>query len=405
MSSESVAHAPSAAPGAASRESAFKRLLGSPLTQGSLTTIAFLILFVAYGLWLGDKFVNIDARLLDVHQNAPILLLGLAVMVTLIAGQFDLSVGGMATLTTFLSVGLVVDHNWPFGLVLLACLLAGLLGGLANGLLVVKLGVNTFIATLGTGGIFLGISNVLFGGTQLAPTGDSPQLPAWFSGEGSLGSFSEKFPSIITWVALAVCAVGFFRWLQGRRPEQRSQASWNVISGGILVVLAAILFGLDLVGWVNGISVTIGVMVLIGLILWIVMKYTTYGRYLHATGSNPEAARLAGVKTDKETVIAFVTGGLLAAIAGVILAANQGAASPGVGTGFLLPAFAAAFLGTVIMSTGKFHVWGTLIGGTFLLWVTQGLIVGGLPFTWTDVVNGAVLVAAVAVSTVFRRRA
>jgi len=89
----------------------------------------------------------------------------------------------------------------------------------------------------------------------------------------------------------------------------------------------------------------------------------------------------------------------------VILAANQGAASPDIGTGFLLPAFAAAFLGTVIMSTGRFHVWGTLIGGTFLVWVTQGLIVGGVPFTWTDVINGVVLVAAVAVSTIFRRRA
>lgn len=385
--------------------SAWKRLVTSPTLQGSLTTIAFLALFVVYAFWLGDTFVNVDARLLDVHQNAPILILGLAVMVTLIAGQFDLSVGGMCTLTTFLSVGLVVQDGWPFGLVLAACVAAGLIGGLINGLLVVKLGVNTFIATLGTGGVFLGISSVLFGGTQLAPTGTSPQLPGWFSGGGSLGSFGEKFPAVIVWVALAACAYGLFRWVQSRQPEGRSAGSWTAISGAIVAVVAVALFLLDLPAWVNGVSVTIGVLLIIGLILWVLLRYTTYGRYLYATGANPEAARLAGVKTNRETILAFVIGGLLAATAGVLLAANQGAASPGIGTGFLLPAFAAAFLGTVIMSTGKFHVWGTLIGGTFLVWVTQGLIVGGVPFTWTDVINGTVLVAAVAVSTIFRRRA
>ena len=390
---------------AAEGPSALKRFATSPTMQGSLTTIAFLLLFIGYWIWLGDTFVNVDARLLDVHQNAPILILGLAVMVTLIAGQFDLSVGGMATLTTFLSIGLVVQKDWAFGMVLAVCLLAGIIGGLINGLLVVKLGVNTFIATLGTGGVFLGLANVIFGGTQLAPTDESPQLPSWFSGDGSLGSFGEKFPSIIIWIGLAACAYGLFRWIQARRPEGRTATSWNVISGAIVVVIAAILFALNLPAWVDGVSVTIGVLLIIGLILWVVLRYTTYGRYLYATGANPEAARLAGVKTDRETITAFVIGGVLAASAGVILAANQGAASPDIGTGFLLPAFAAAFLGTVIMSTGRFHVWGTLIGGTFLVWVTQGLIVGGVPFTWTDVINGVVLVAAVAVSTIFRRRA
>ncbi len=385
--------------------SAFKRLVTSPTFQGALTTIAFLALFAVYAVWLGDTFVNVDARLLDVHQNAPVLILGLAVMVTLIAGQFDLSVGGMCTLTTFLSVGLVVQDGWSFGLVLAACLLAGLIGGLINGLLVVKLEVNTFIATLGTGGVFLGLANVLFGGTQLAPTGESAQLPAWFSGDGSLGSFGEKFPSVIVWIALAACAYALFRWIQTRQPESRPVRTRSLVATGVVVVVAAVLFALDLQAWVNGVSLTVGVLALIGLVLWVLLRYTTYGRYLYATGANPEAARLAGVKTDRTTITAFVIGGLLAASAGVLLAANQGAASPGIGTGFLLPAFAAAFLGTVIMSTGRFHVWGTLIGGTFLVWVTQGLIVGGVPFTWTDVINGVVLVAAVAVSTIFRRRA
>ena len=100
---------------------------------------------------------------------------------------------------------------------------------------------------------------------------------------------------------------------------------------------------------------------------------------------------------------AFVISGLLSATAGIVLAAIQGSASPDIGAGFLLPAFAAAFLSTVLLSRGRFHIWGTLIGGVFLIWVGQGLVIGGVSFTWIGVINGAVLVGAVALSTALRR--
>jgi ribose/xylose/arabinose/galactoside ABC-type transport system permease subunit len=146
------------------------------------------------------------------------------------------------------------------------------------------------------------------------------------------------------------------------------------------------------------------VLVVIAAAMWVLLDHTSYGRYLHATGYNPEAARLTGVDTGKETFKAFAIGGVLAAVAGVLLTANQGSAAPDAAATFLLPAFAAAFLSTVVLSAGRFTVWGAVVGGTFLVWVSQGLIVGGLPFTWTDIVNGAVLASAVAMSTVLRRR-
>jgi ribose/xylose/arabinose/galactoside ABC-type transport system permease subunit len=380
-----------------------RRLWSSKSFHGSITFVAFLVVFAVYVAWLGDKFADTDARLLDVHQNAPVLLLGLAVLVTLIAGQFDLSVGSMATLTTYLAIGLKAHQDWPFVLVIAVCIAIGVAGGLLNGLLVVRLRVNAFIATLGTGGLFSGLSAVYGKGSQLSPTPDDHRLPTWFTGADSLGSFAHKFPSWLLWVALAGVAVGAFMSLRRARPASRSVRSWDAISAGIVVVVAALLLAAGLDNWVNGVSWTIGVLIIIAAALWVLLNFTTFGRYLHATGSNAEAARLAGVNPGKETVKAFVLGGTLAASAGVILAANQGAASPDVATGYLLPAFAAAFLSTVVLSTGRFKVWGTLIGGTFLVWVSQGLIVGGLAFTWTDVVNGLVLIAAVALSTVFRR--
>ena len=394
-------------PAAPERERAglLRTVVSNKAFQGSITFLAFVAVFAVYVVWLGDKFASTEARLLDVHQNAPVLILGLAVMLTLIAGQFDLSVGGMATLTTFLAIGLKIQQDWPFALVIVVCLLIGVVGGLINGFLVVRLRVNTFIATLGTGGVFVGLSSAYGKGAQLSPTGDSAgQIPGWFSGPGSFGSFGEKMPSFILWIALAFVAAWAFMALRRVRPAGRSERSWDAIAAAIVGVVAALLFVFGLDGWVSNVSWTIGLLLFVALVIWVLLGFTTFGRYLHASGSNAEAARLAGVDPGKETIKAFVLGGLLAALAGIVLAANQGSASPDVAVGFLLPAFAAAFLSTVVLSTGRFTVWGAIIGGTFLVWISQGLIVGGLPFTWTDVVNGVVLVIAVALSTVFFRR-
>ncbi|MBS1889190.1 MAG: ABC transporter permease [Actinobacteria bacterium] len=383
----------------AQRQFDLTKLLGA-----SITFIAFLVVFLIYTIWLGGKFASTDARALDIHQNTPVLLLGLAVLVTLIAGQFDLSVASMATLSAFLVIGLKLNQDWPFALVLAVCLLVGVVGGAVNGFLVVKLRVNTFIATLGTGGVFLGLSAVYSKGTQIVAGAGQAELPSWFSGANSLGSLGEKFPAVLVWVGLGAAAVMVFLAFRRMRPARTEERRWDIISGAVVVVIAAILFALGLSNWVNAISWTMGVLLIVALVVWLLLDYTTYGRYLRATGSNAEAATLAGVNPGKETFKAFVLGGVLAALAGILLGANQGTASPGAATSFLLPAFAAAFLSTVILSTGRFHVWGTLIGGTFLVWVSQGLIVGGVPFTWTEVVNGLVLILAVAFSSVFKRR-
>lgn len=375
-----------------------RQALARPEVEGSITVVAFLVLILVYGLWLGGKFLNVDARLLDVHQNVPILLLGLAVMVTLVAGQFDLSVASMSTLTTFLIIGLPAKDGWPFGLALIACLAVGVLGGLLNALIVEGLGVNAFIATLGTSGFFAGASNVYSSGTQITP-GVGHELPTWFS---DFGSFSQQPPSVVLWLAVALGAYSGFRALARVVPDgDRSAAIRAVI---VAVILAALFVLVDLKTVVEHASWVVTLLVLVGIALYLLLEMTTYGRYLRATGANREAARLAGVQVRKEVVKSFVLGSVLAALAGVVLGASQGSAAPGVAATFLLPAFAAAFLSTVVLSTGRFTVWGTIVGGIFVVWISQGLIIGGVEPQWTDIVNGAVLVCAVALSAFMRRR-
>ena len=369
--------------------------------SASLTFIVFVLVFVGYGLWLGEGFVSASQRLLDVHQNVPLLLVALALLVCLVSGQFDLSVGGMATLTTYMTVGLVVNQQWPFGVVLVACLLIGVVGGAINAFLVIKLRVNAFIATLGTGAAFAGLSTVYSGGTQLAPVTGGPDLPEWFSGAGSFGSYQTKVPLPVTWVVLlfllGVASLVISERLTGPRRRQ------GLMAIAVGYVLAVVLFATVLNGILVATPWTVLFLIGVAFVLWVALRYTTYGRYLYATGGNATAAELAGVRVRRMKSSAFILSGLLAALAGIVLASIQGSASPDIGVGFLLPAFAAVFLSTVLLSTGRFHVWGTIIGGIFLIWVGQGLVIGGVPFTWTGVINGVVLIGAVSLSTALRR--
>jgi ribose/xylose/arabinose/galactoside ABC-type transport system permease subunit len=382
------------------KPSLLRRVLLNPQAEASVTVVGFAVLFAGYGIWLGSLFFNVDARLLDVHQNAPILLLGLAVVVTLIAGAFDLSVAGMATLTTFLAVGLEVKSGLPFGLVIVICLAVGAVGGLINGFLVEKVGVNTFIATLGTGGVFLGISNIYSSGTDIAPGATGHQLPTWFN---NFGSFSSKAPAVLLWIAVAAAVVIAYRALP--KPKRIADGRWIAWRLGIIaVVMLLLVIVAKLPKIINNSSWQVVTVIVAGFVLWIVLEFTSYGRYLRASGSNRTAATLAGVRVQREVMKAFVLGGVLAALAGICLAASQGTAAPDVAGTFLLPAFAAAFLSTVVFSRGRFAVWGTIIGGMFVVWVSQGLIVGGLSPNWTDLVNGVVLITAVALSSLLRRQ-
>lgn len=380
----------------ASRQSWYR----SSALASSFTFIVFVGVFAGYALWLGKLFTSADQRLLDLHQNVPLLLVGLALTICLVSGQFDLSVGGMATLVCYLTVGLVVNQELSFPLVLAIGVLVGLAGGLINAILVIGLRVNAFIATLGTGGVFAGLSTVYSGGTQLSPVTGGKELPTWFSGTGAFGSYQTKVPQAVTWVVLlGLLAIAALVVSERSRSGRRQAWLMGIAVGAVLLIVA---FATVLHSFVTNMPWTVVFLIVVALIAWVALRYTTYGRYLYATGGNAEAARLAGVNVRRMKSSAFVISGLLSATAGMVLAAIQGSASPDIGAGFLLPAFAAAFLSTVLLSNGRFHVWGTLIGGIFLIWVGQGLVIGGVSFTWTAVINGVVLVAAVSLSTSLR---
>jgi len=153
-----------------------------------------------------------------------------------------------------------------------------------------------------------------------------------------------------------------------------------------------------------GVAVPVLYALVAAVVLWVVFEYTVFGRELRATGANRTAARLSGLRTNRAVVVAFVGAGVLASIGGILITARVGAADATSGPGYLLPAYAAAFLGATAIRPGLFNVWGTVIAIFLVAVGITGLQLEGAESWVTPVFNGVVLLMAVTVSMLAARR-
>lgn len=322
---------PQRAPALASRRLSLGRLA----TDGGVV-IFLILLMVAFSVTLPDKFPTVANFQTIFGSEAVPLMLALAVMLPLIAGEFDLSVAGtlgaMSVYTAYASA-----KGWPVPVVFSSAVLIGCVIGSINGFLVTKIGVSAFIATLGMG--------TLLGGGNL-----------WMSG-------------------------GYV--LYAGIPVELTNVAGTVFLGLPLVVYYA---------------------VALALILWYLLELTPMGRYLRATGSGREAARLTGVRTERWLFLSFVIAAMIAAFAGFMETSRIGSAPPDVGPNFLLPAYAAAFLGATTIHPGRFNVWGTVVGVLVLAIGITGLNLAGAAVWVSPVFNGGALVVAVSVAVTVARR-
>jgi ribose transport system permease protein len=145
-------------------------------------------------------------------------------------------------------------------------------------------------------------------------------------------------------------------------------------------------------------------MVVVALILWAVLKYTVPGRYFYAVGGNRNAARMSGVRVNRYIILAFVIAGACAAFAGVVQAARNGSAQPSLGAAFLLPSFAAAFLGAATLRHGEFHIGGTIIGVYLIATGASGFFILGAPYWVQYVFSGVILLIATASSGLLSKK-
>jgi ribose transport system permease protein len=269
-------------------------------------------------------------------SEAVLILVALAAMLPLIVGQFDLSVGvnmGMASLAVAKTTG---DFGWSVPVAVAVALTLSVCLGLINGILVARIGVDSFVATLA-------VSSLLAGAL------------VW-STDGTI--IVEGIPEAFT----------------------------N--------------FGRDRV---LSIPLTFIFVVVIALVMGYVLRMTPTGRYLYAIGGSAEAARLSGINVRRLTIAAFAADGLICGIGGVFLVSKLGSASPTTGAEFLLPAFAACFLGATSIRPGSFNVLGTVLAVLVLAVGTTGLQLLGVPFYIQPIFAGFVLLVA-ALATRYLRK-
>jgi len=177
-----------------------------------------------------------------------------------------------------------------------------------------------------------------------------------------------------------------------------------LLTNGSLLTLESSEFGAMAITRIGGLQVVVAYFIVVALLLWFVMEKTPFGRYARATGFGRPAAKLSGVSTHRYLVIAFVLGGVLAALAGFLQAARAGSTPPSLGPDFLLPAYAAAFLGATAIRPGYFNVWGTVISVVLLAVGTNGLTLLGAATWVTNYFNGAALILSVVISGLLARR-
>lgn len=319
-----------------------QRKAGSDTIQRLLAFGALLILFVGFSLASPYFFTfnNVIGILIATAVNS---LLAIGVTFIIITGGIDLSVGTVMTLCSVMSAVVVGSWNLPVVLGVFAALITGVIAGLINGLMVSKLKLPPFIATLGMLNVARGLSLVI---TDLSPI---------------------YFPL---------------------------ETGWNDIAMGS--ILGTIIPGFEIP---NAVLIIIVSAVLAGLIL----SRTVVGRYCFAIGSNEEAVRLSGVNVVFWKTAIYALGGFFIGIAGIIIASRLNSAQPALGLGYELDAIAAAVIGGVSLSGGEGTILGTIIGAFIISTLTNGLRILSVPQEWQIVFTGLIILLAVYLDIVRRR--
>ncbi|MCA5930750.1 MULTISPECIES: ABC transporter permease [Pectobacterium] len=304
-----------------------------------ITVVALIALF---GL-ASDNFLDPYNIINILRSIAIVTVIAIGVSISLSVGGFDLSVGSTASLANALVISLFVWHGFgTTGAIVLTLLLCTLVG-LFNAFLIVVLKIPDMLATLASLFVIQGVAMTYSYGGSIT---QNMVLP---SGEMAEGLIPEFFATL------------------GQVP--------------VIVVI----------------------MLAVTVLVQLYLSLTKHGRRMYAIGGNPEAARLAGIRTARYRVQAYVFSSLLAALGGILLASRIGSSQVNAGGGYLMDAVAAAYIGFSLAGSGKPNALGTLLGAVILGVLQNGLVMLSVPYYAMDIIKGLVLALALAMTYIQKR--
>lgn len=301
------------------------------------TLIGFALILVFFAARLPDTFLTARNWLNISQQVSMLMVVAAGMTIVMVMGDFDLSVGSTASLSGIVAA-LLFTFGYPVWAAIGIALLVGLVGGLFNGVLVSFVGILPFVATLATLTMFSGVAFVVSGGKTIS----GRAIPEEF------GNFARD----------------------------------GIALGPVTVP-----------------NLTIVAVLVVGLV-WVLLEQTTFGRRLYAIGGNIEAAHLSGVPVRRLKLIAFALTGVTAAAAGLLYASRVASANPTQGSGLMLNAIAATFLGVTMSEQGEPRVLATVVGVLILGVLDNGLTQMSVDSYVRQVLVGAIIVLAVAASSI-----
>ncbi|WOF24327.1 sugar ABC transporter permease [Microbacterium betulae] len=344
-------------------------------------------------------------------QNSYILILAIGMVMIIIAGHIDLSVGSVAAFVGAVSGVLIVHWGWPWWAGIVASLLIGAIVGAWQGFWVAFVGIPAFIVTLAGMLLFRGLTQIVLGNTQITP------FPAEYRQLGGGYLFPQLFPassSPAEWITVGLGVLALVLYVSSSLRERGKRvglglesepASWFWVK--LVFISALIAYLTYLLGVAPGSRGTpIVLIVLAALILAysLVMNRSVFGRHVYAIGGNRHAADLSGIKSKKVDFFLFVNMGVLAALAGLVFTGRLNSAGPGAGNLFELDAIAAAFIGGAAVQGGVGTVIGAITGGLIMGVLNNGMSLLGIGTDYQQFIKGLVLLLAVAFDVWNKRR-
>jgi putative multiple sugar transport system permease protein len=332
-------------------------------------------------------------------QNSYVVIMALGMLLVIVAGHIDLSVGSVCGFIGALAAVLMVEYEWHFVPTAIISIAAGAVIGAAQGWFVAFRKIPSFIVTLAGMLVFKGLTLALLAGQSVGPFPvEFQRLSSGFIPDplGGLDAGGLRITSLVVG-ALAAAALVFFK-LRGRAKlaahgmETEPYAFFLVKN---LFFAAIILFFSYLLSTYKGLPNVLIVMAVLIVVYDFVTNRTTIGRRIYALGGNEKAARLSGVKTQRLAFLTFVNMGALAALAGLVFAARLNTATPKAGLGFELDVIAACFIGGASASGGVGRVMGAVIGAFIMGVMNNGMSILGIGIDYQQVIKGLVLLAAV----------
>ncbi len=319
------------------------RKTSSATAKQKLFAFSSLILLILVFSFASPNFFQADNLIAIMLATAVNGVLAVGVSFIIITGGIDLSVGTMMTFCSVMAAQVVVNLHMPVPLGIVAAIVTGMTCGFFSGLLVAKLKIPPFIATLGMNMLTKGLSLIM-----------AQSKPIYFTDAPSFSQISMGT---------------LFGFMEG----------FQVPNAVIIFFLVAVLAS-------------------------VALNKTAFGRYTFAIGSNEEAVRLSGVNTDRWKITDYIVSGAVCGIAGILIASRLNSAQPALGQGYELDAIAAVVIGGTSLSGGEGTILGTIIGAFIMSVLTNGLRILSVPQEWQIVTTGVIIVFAVYLDILRRKK-